>query len=78
MTQVICRGRLSGPLFKVLQHFSSGKISFFIFASLWQQDLKLQKLMFFFQKSKPTEQEGIIEKRLEKCWFVARYALFGS
>ena len=41
---------------KVLKYFLSGKISFFLFASLSEQDLKLKKSMFFFQKSQPTEQ----------------------
>ena len=41
---------------KVLKYFLSGKISFFLFAGLSEQDLKLKKSMFFFQKSQPTEQ----------------------
>ena len=40
--------------FKVLKYFSNGKISFFLFASLLEWYLKLEKLMFFFKKSCPT------------------------
>ena len=67
--------------FKVLKYFSSDKISFFVFASLWQQDLRLEKLMFFSEISTHTtirlnrKRVVIIRKnvvlRLE-------FALFGS
>ena len=37
-------------LLKVLKYFSSGKISFFLFATLWLQDFKQKKICFFFSK----------------------------
>ena len=43
-------------MFKVLKFFSSGFyfLSFFLFAVLWEQDLKLEKLMgFFFRNLNP-------------------------
>ena len=33
--------------FKVLKYFTTDKISFSLFASLWWRDFKLEKLMFF-------------------------------
>ena len=39
--------------FRVLKYFSSGKMSFFLFASLWERNLKLEKLMFFFRNIDP-------------------------
>ena len=33
--------------FKALKYFSAAKISFFLFASLWKGDLKLENIMFF-------------------------------
>ena len=36
--------------FKVSKYFSSGKISFFVFVSLWEQDLKLEKIAILFSE----------------------------
>ena len=36
--------------FKVLKEFRSGKISFFLFASLWWRNLKPEKSMIFFSE----------------------------
>ena len=43
-------------LFKVLKYFPSGKISFFLFAGLLLQDLKLEKLMSFFSEISTDQQ----------------------
>ena len=38
-------------LLKVLKYFSSGKISFFLFATLWLQDFKQKKIYVFFSQN---------------------------
>ena len=50
--------------FKVLKYFSNGKISFFLFASLCQQDLKPKKQMFFFPEILICTKVDLIEKGL--------------
>ena len=75
--------------FKVLKYFSSGKIRFFLFASLFTrsylQDLKLEKYIVFFSEiSTCPPTQGLIEKTLiekgllfpeKKHWFVAGICL---
>ena len=67
--------------FKVLKYFSSDKISFFFFASLWQQDLRLEKLMFFSEISTHTtirlnRKRVVILRKNVVLWL--EFALFGS
>ena len=64
--------------FKVLKYFSCGKLSLFLFASLLQGDLKLEKLVFFSKILSRTTVVGLIKKgcySLEKCCFVAGICL---
>ena len=65
--------------FNFLKYFSSGKISFFLFATrLWY---KPEKLMFFFQKSWPVQQ-WVNKKRVviprENIVLLLEFALFGN
>ena len=71
--------------FKVFKYFCNGKISFYQYASLSQQDLKPEKLIFPLQRSwersfPEVMTVGWIEKRVvispQKCWFVARICIF--
>ena len=60
--------------FKDLKNFSCGKISFFLFACLWSEDFKLEKLINCFSEILTRAKLGLIEKGSwfpEKCWFVA-------
>ena len=53
--------------FKLFMYFSSGKISFFLFASLWYQDLKLEKIDVFFPEIS-THARLNRKRDQEKCW----------
>ena len=48
--------------FKALKYFSSAKISFFLFASLWKGDLKLENIVFLEILTHVTI--GLMEKEL--------------
>ena len=47
--------------FKALKYFSAAKISFFLFASLWKGDLKLENIVFL---EILTHVIGLMEKEL--------------
>ena len=49
---------------KVLKYFSCNKISSFLFASLWQRDFKLGKLVNFFSEILTRATVGLIKKRI--------------
>lgn len=51
--------------FEVLKYFSSGKVTFSVFASLWQEDFKFRNFMgFFFRTVDP------LNNKLDKKMFV--------
>ena len=53
-------------LLKVLKYFSSGKISFFLFATLWLQDFKQKKIYVFF----PQKSQSHTTVTLNRKWVV--------
>ena len=69
-------------LFKVLKYFPSGKISFFLFAGLLLQDLKLEKLMSFFSEISTDTTITLNRKRVvfprKNVGLWLEFALFGS
>ena len=50
--------------FKILKHFSCGKVSFFLLASLCKRDLKLEKFELFLSEILNHLAVGLIEKAL--------------
>ena len=61
--------------FTVLKYFLSGKISFFLFAYLWQRDLKPEKMTLFSETLTHTT-VGFLHKKDDGFWL--EFALFGN